>query len=442
MRSFRIFAVTLALAGLPCFAEDGPEAPAPVPAPETPAPPPAAETPAPAPEAPAPAPVPEAAPAPTPVPAPAPAAYPFEAEVSADRVRVRAGGNINEREIKTLAKGDRVTVLEEQYGWYRIACPEGCKAWLSAKLVSPAPSEGPVQVQVSLTGDNVQLRASDSPKASSMGSFPKGTAFQTVRRRGDWVEVLCPKEASAWINAKYVAPLNGVVRPPLSPPRVEEPRQPEPEPKPAHRPEHKPAPKPAPATAEQKDWQRLEAARADMLRLPLDKMDLDPAIAAYQALADRCRAGSQDALRARCMARVEELAERRRVREEIRTSIGQAREDLQRKLEEINAIYEKRREEIEKQYLESRVQSQFTETGWVGGVGRMIGCPANYRLNKGGRHLCFLIVDKDETGKEPLDLRPFFNHYVGVIGERHHDPDWGDLIYVKMIQVLEEPETP
>ena len=82
---------------------------------------------------------------PAPKPDTAPSAkggYPFEAEVNADRVRVRAGGNVNERELTVLAKGDRVAVVDEQYGWYRIHCPQGCKAWVNAKYTSEIPAAG------------------------------------------------------------------------------------------------------------------------------------------------------------------------------------------------------------------------------------------------------------------------------------------------------------
>ncbi|GEM_PF-6050926 len=409
MRPSRMLSAALALTAFSCLAEGEIEAPPPAPAPE---------------------------PATTPLPAaadPSPVGYPFEAEVSADRVRVRAGGNINDRELKILSKGDRITVLEEQFGWYRIPCPEGCKGWVNARFVSGAPAEGPVQADVTLTGDNVQLRATDNPKATGMGVFPKGTTFHAVRRHGDWVEVLCPKEASAWINAKYVTPLNGTLRPPLTPPKPEEPKEPR---NPAPKGPRTPSPA-EPATAETREWSRLEASRAAMMRMPLDRQDLESAIAGYQALADACPSG---AIKDRCKARIQELSERIRIREEIRNGIGQAREQLQKQFDEINRKYEMERERIEEEYWKVRASAQFTQTGWMGGVGRMIRSPANFRLNKGGRHLCFLVSDTDGNGKEIVDLRSFFNQYVGVIGEKHHDPDWGDVITVKKVLVLEEPE--
>lgn len=443
MRSFK--ALLLALLILPCavLLAEGDQPPAPVPpasdlppddqpAPEAPAPEPA---PAPAEPAPAPAPV-----QPDPVPSPAPvAAYPFEAEVNAAKVRVRAGGNINEREMILLSKGDRVTVLEEQYGWYRIRCPHGCKGWIHAKLTTEVP--GPVNgaQRVELTADQVVLRASDSLKASSLGTFAKGTVFDLVRRQGEWCQVLCPPEAAAWINAKYVTPLNGVVPPPLTsrPEPV-----PAPAPAPAPTPEPKPEPAPAPVPADEagaRRWAELERERMRLADQDLQKGDLAGLSARYAELA----ASTQDALLAeRCRARITELKERQRLRDDVKDGILGAREALQKELEAINARYEARLREILEERQKPRKLSDYAETGWLGGVGRMMGCPAGHRLSKGGKHLCFLKSDKDEKGMDRVNLERFNSQYVGVIADRVFDPTWGDVLIVREVHVLDEPAAP
>lgn len=344
------------------------------------------------------------------------AGYPFEGEVNAGRVRVRAGGNINERELTVLSKGDRVTVLEEQFGWYRIACPPGCKAWVSAKFAAESPG---APQSITLTADDIQLRAADSPNASSMGSFPKGSVFAVSKRRGDWYEVQCPPEASAWVNAKYVSPLGGAA-PPVPPgpgPGREQPA----------------------GDALSKEWARLEAAHDAMMGRPFEEMDLDGLIAGYQALGAQA-AGTP--LADRCKARVEELGGRRSVRDEIRSGISQAQAELQRKLDAINAQYEARIAQILREHRAQRSPSDFTETGWLSGIGRMLACPATHRLKKGERHLSYLRSDKDAGGRPMIDLERYRNQYVGVIGERLHDPGWGDLIIVKDIQVLGESAQP
>ena len=377
------------------------------------------------------APAPEPAPAPETAPVPATTGYPFEAEVGATRVRVRAGGNINDRELLVLSKGDRVTVLEEQYGWYRIRCPQGCKAWVNAKFAKEVPEAANAPAgMIELTGDNVVLRAGDSQKASPMGTFPRGTTFTTVGRKGDWHQVLSPPEPAAWISAKYVTPGGGVVPPPLTQRPPEEAAGTEAGPK--------PTPEPADPKAA-KAWSDLEQDRQKAMGQDLDKADWDGLVQRYEALGREAR---DPALAERCRARVAELTERKKLRDQVRSGFLQAREDLQRELDQINARYEARLQEI----LEARRQpaksaSDFLETGWLYGVGRMIGCPATHRLNKGNKHLCFLRSDKDASGADLVNLERFYNQYVGVNGDRVFDPRWGDMIVVREILILgEEPK--
>ncbi len=363
-------------------------------------------------------------------PAPAPVSgYPFEAEVAATRVRVRAGGNINDRELLVLSKGDRVTVLEEQYGWYRIRCPQGCKAWVNVKFAKEVAGTG-AGSSIELTGDNVVLRAGDSQKASPMGTFPKGTTLTTVGRKGDWYEVLCPPEAAAWISAKYVTPLGGAVPPPLTQRPVETA---------AREPERKPAPEPADPKAA-KAWSDLEQDHQKAMGQDLDKADWDGLIARYEALG---REALDPAVAERSRARVAELTERKKLRDQVKSGFLQAREDLQRELDQINARYEAKLQEIlETRRQPARTASDFLETGWLYGVGRMIGCPATHRLNKGNKHLCFLRSEKDENGADLVNLERFYNQYVGINGDRVFDPRWGDMIIVREIQVLGEAPKP
>lgn len=373
----------------------------------------------------------DAPPAPPPVPAVTPGAdgYPFEAEVNADRVHLRAAGDRNERVLSVASRGNRVTVLEERYGWYRIACPQGCKGWIHAKHASEAKGLDGAPSQVTLTGDRIVMRATDNPKAAPMGTFPKGAAFTVVRRHGDWYEVQATPEASCWIFHEYVTPLNG-----YTPPKVTEPP-----PGPVERVEDPKPPKPAPEDeAMKREWAALEAERERLMQKPLAEMEPDQLIAKYGDLA--ARAGG--VLAQRCDARAKELSERRTVRDEIRNGIADVQQDLQRRLDEIEQRYQLRVEQILKEHRAPPKASDFAETGWVAGVGRMIGCPASYRLNKGGRHLCFLKSPKGDDGKEKLDLARYRNSYVGVNGERVHDSRWGEMILVRDIQVLDDASRP
>ncbi|MBL7084750.1 MAG: SH3 domain-containing protein [Candidatus Omnitrophica bacterium] len=50
--------------------------------------------------------------------------------VTADKLRVRAGRNLNSNVLGTLKAGERVIVLEKDGDWLRIAPPQGCGGWI------------------------------------------------------------------------------------------------------------------------------------------------------------------------------------------------------------------------------------------------------------------------------------------------------------------------
>lgn len=61
---------------------------------------------------------------------------PFAGVVTLDRVEVRSGAGESYYPVAELRAGDRVRVVEDFYGWYRIEAPEGLRAFVMAKDVN------------------------------------------------------------------------------------------------------------------------------------------------------------------------------------------------------------------------------------------------------------------------------------------------------------------
>lgn len=61
--------------------------------------------------------------------------FPFLGEVTSDNVNIRAGQSVNYEKLNELNTGDNLVVLERVYSWYKIMLPESSPNYISSKYV-------------------------------------------------------------------------------------------------------------------------------------------------------------------------------------------------------------------------------------------------------------------------------------------------------------------
>jgi len=126
--------------------------------------------------------------------------FPFLAVVSKDSVNVRAGSNTNFEKIDKLDRGTKVVVLGRSYEWYKIQPLPTTKAYIRSDYLRI--KEGSLVAEV--LGDRVNVRASASSDAASLGQIKKGTWVTILEQANAWCRVAPVAGTVAWVHQDFL----------------------------------------------------------------------------------------------------------------------------------------------------------------------------------------------------------------------------------------------
>lgn len=136
--------------------------------------------------------------------------FPYVAEVSADKVRIRAGQNENFEELGLLGIGDKVVVVGESYGWFKIKLPISGQGYIHASLIEElGGGEGLIK------GSRVNVRARPRFNTSVIGSLDRGTAVLLQERKDEWFRIQPVEGCFGWIKGNFLKFVSQDVPPPV-----------------------------------------------------------------------------------------------------------------------------------------------------------------------------------------------------------------------------------
>jgi uncharacterized protein YgiM (DUF1202 family) len=162
--------------------------------------------------------------------APAAEKYPTEGEVVGDSVSVRSTNSINGYRLALVFKGDKLKVLGEQDGWYKVELPTEFTMWVSKDFVSVAADK-----TGKVTGDNVRARSGAGTQFHAIGNLDRGRKVDVVDEKEGWVQCKFVAGDTGFVARQFVKlageeapkpaegvkpPEEGVVQPP-KPPQTE-----------------------------------------------------------------------------------------------------------------------------------------------------------------------------------------------------------------------------
>ncbi len=124
-----------------------------------------------------------------------PSSFPFVGEVAGKNVHLRAGFSKNYRSLRKLEIGEKVVVLDESQGWYKITVPRSYKCWVHQQFVT-AGQEG----MGTVSANAVNLRPTPSAYYFPVGQVDAGTPVTILSEKGDWFEIVAPPEIPAWVE--------------------------------------------------------------------------------------------------------------------------------------------------------------------------------------------------------------------------------------------------
>jgi len=137
--------------------------------------------------------------------------YPFEGQVTGDYVFVRSGPDINYYPVRKLMKGDRVRVVGDELGWYKIIPPRGVFSWVAKNDVELVDSSKVVGGKARVKSAQAPVRAGSTERdyrhrrTVIQVVLGKGSELRILGETGNWYKVSPPEGAYVWISARYVS---------------------------------------------------------------------------------------------------------------------------------------------------------------------------------------------------------------------------------------------
>jgi uncharacterized protein YraI len=365
------------------------------------------------------------------------AATPYIAKVTGDSVRVRTGAGTAHPPIHVLALGEEVTVISAQDGWALIRLPAGAPCWLAAEFVAEAEDGSSYTV----TGDNVNLRASPDTRYFPIGQVKQGQVLQVCldgrtgkgMAENGFVRVIPPPQARGAVAVEFLEHLRAAeieepeitAAPPVAPAPVAEAQAA----KPLARPKAEREPTAEELADERRTFVELERLLADELKKPAAQVDLTYVRRMFEqfqqyALDETIRESSSTYIQ-----RIDNTVKL------IEAESAKLEADAARRRVELQRIRDEaleRREEIKE---EPKGPIEYLWTGTVGSHGRTARTPASHRLF-------------DEDGKVLYDLRwdggnlaRLMGSRVGIVGTVREYEGWSTpVIVIERIDIIEDGE--
>jgi N-acetylmuramoyl-L-alanine amidase len=140
------------------------------------------------------------------------------AVVGTDSLNVRSKPDAESTIIAGLSRGDKVTALDERFGWVKVQFGEtagwvagqyllrNAGAGTSAKTASAAaPGAKTIPSRIRLTADRVNLRAAPGTDAKILDMAYIGDEFPLLEEKDNWVHVRLDNGNTAWIAGWLVS---------------------------------------------------------------------------------------------------------------------------------------------------------------------------------------------------------------------------------------------
>ena len=324
--------------------------------------------------------------------------YPFIGEIQVNQyLNVRASSDISSRKLGALHNKDRVIVLGEDNGFYKLQFPKQLKAWVAgAMLLDNGNKEADTVIR-----RKVNVRSGPSLQYPVIANLDKGNQVKILEKnKKDWVRITPPTNAYAWASKKYI--------------RIGE----------------------SVAVAQAREESNNKASNLMKSSVSEFNTCFQTKVISAETYIDlktkfqqitKLNADSASKIKARdYLLKLEEFRHLNEIRE--------AKEEQERlflaKQEELKIKHEQELAELKKK--KEKPTRKFDYEGFIDDIGGIIFRPATHKLKKGNKVVLYL-KSKD------IDLNEYVDKRVGVNGEVKTFRGWGKILIVKEIELLYDP---
>ena len=139
---------------------------------------------------------------------------PFTGEINAKEVNLRLDATITSKVISILHKGERVEVVLESYGWYKIRLPKDIAVYVKKNLTDcikythTALSPAPVVEQclsAKVLKERVNVRVKPSEDAAIVGIADYNEVVNVISEAGSWYKIEPIQNSFGWVHKQFVS---------------------------------------------------------------------------------------------------------------------------------------------------------------------------------------------------------------------------------------------
>ncbi|MDD2679683.1 MAG: SH3 domain-containing protein [Candidatus Omnitrophica bacterium] len=139
---------------------------------------------------------------------------PFLGEINAEKINLRVDATTAAAVIATLNKGERLEVVAEFYGWYKVRLPKNVPVYIKKPLAvcinytEEATASGTPLKQCSsakVLKDRVNIRAKPSVSSGIVGIANKNEVINVTADAGSWYKIEPLQNSFGWVHKKFVS---------------------------------------------------------------------------------------------------------------------------------------------------------------------------------------------------------------------------------------------
>jgi len=142
---------------------------------------------------------------------------PFTGEVNSDNINIRSDSTVSAQIICKCAKGQRLEVVAQRYGWYKIRLPKPAPSFIKKNLVTgiedkPADSFDKLKASgneliksAKVIKDRVNIRLAPSESSPILGKADRNEVITVLEDKGGWYRIEPINNSFGWISSKFIA---------------------------------------------------------------------------------------------------------------------------------------------------------------------------------------------------------------------------------------------
>ncbi|MFH1504724.1 MAG: SH3 domain-containing protein, partial [Candidatus Omnitrophota bacterium] len=123
----------------------------------------------------------------------------LEYTVIRDKINARVDSTVTSEALGFLAIGDKVEVIKESFGWYKIKLPQKFSCYVAEEFTQKIENN-----KIRIIASNVNLRSGPSLESCIIGRAPKEAEFPSVKSNGHWIKIEGYPYAQGWVHKKFL----------------------------------------------------------------------------------------------------------------------------------------------------------------------------------------------------------------------------------------------